>query len=268
MVIIYFLILYLIYGGLLVWRDFHIHNFADRPLYALQKPKLKMIAYAILTRPYLTPLYLINNLISDIKRDIEDDKRKHEERLVKEKRDNEQAIKDMEHYNFFKKTIINSELMKNGGGYFNIEPGQVGKILINDKNKTIRIEIKQTARKCIRKDGAIYQIPLYSTGHLLCENAEYKIIESEYGDAVFMSDDNNNPGQVKPYGNEFTLRKDDKNPARLSLTIINNLQGIKIVCDRIRVIDYKDVKVDDMEKHREIVNGCSYGKFFSIQYEQ
>ncbi|MGI6374112.1 MAG: hypothetical protein ACOX0C_02140 [Patescibacteria group bacterium] len=233
----------------------------------MQKPKLRMIAYAVLTRPYQVPYFLINKIISDFKQSLEDDKRKHKERLAKEKRENEQSIKDSEDYDFFKNNVHNSELMNKGGGLFNVEPGQIGKVLINNKDKTIKVEIRQTARKCIREGGAIYQIPLYSTGHLLCENAEYEIIESEYGDAVFMSDDKNNPGQVKPYGNEFTLRKDDKNPARLSLTIINNLQGIKIVCDRISAIDYKDVKVDDMEKHREIVIGCSYGKFFSIQYE-
>lgn len=261
------MILYILYGGLLVWRDFHIHNFADRPLYAMKKPNFIIIGYAILTRPYQAPYFWMNKIIYTFKQSLEDDKRKYEERLAKEKRDNEQAIKDSKDHDFFKNNVQNSELMSKGGGLFNVEPGQIGKVLINDKDKTIKIEIKQTARKCIREGGAIYQIPLYSTGHLLCENAEYEIIESEYGNAVFMSDDKNNPGQVKPYGNEFTLHKDDKNLARLSLTIINNLQGIKIVCDRISVIDYKDIKVDDMEKHREIVIGCSYSKFFSIQYE-
>jgi len=267
MIIVYILIGYILYGGLLVWRDFHM-NFIDRPLYLMQKPNLKMVSYIILIRPYLTLQFWLNQIISDFKQAINDNKKKQEERLTTEKRENEQAAKDIKNYEFFEKNIQNSELMSKGGGDFNIEPGQIGKVLINDKNKTIKIEIIQAKIKHSWKEGASYQVPYHTSGHLLCENTDYKIIESEHGDAVFMSEGKDNPGQLKPYGRELILCKDDNNPLRLSLTIINNLQGIKIVCDRINVIDFSDMKFNELEKYRDIVNGCSYGKFFSVQYEQ
>ncbi len=251
----------------MIWRDFHIRNFAERPVYTMQKINSKTITYAILTRPWHAPYFFFSQIIADIKRRSQEEELEFQKHREREAMENEQALKDMKKIEFFEKNVSNTELIIKNNGHLGIESGEIGTISINEKAKTIKIEIKQIAIKCIREDGAIYQVPIYGTGHLLCENAEYKIIESKYGDAVYMTDDKNNPERLTAYGKKITLCEDAKNPERLSLTIINNLLGIKIICDKISVADFNKVKIDDIERYKELENGISYGKFFSIQYD-
>jgi hypothetical protein len=266
MLIIYFLILYIIYGALLVWRGFRNPNIADVPLYVLEKPSAYKIILAILILPYSNFSYYIQSTVAQIKREKEQEKADYQKHREREAREEAQALKNVKKIEFFERNVKNTELLKAGGGHLGIKAGEIGSILIYDK--TIKIEIEQTGMKCVREEGAIYQVPCHSKGHLLCENTDYKIIESKYGDAVFMSEDENSQGNLISCGNEFTLSKDEKNPDKLSLTIINNFKGIKIACDKISVIDFNEIKIDSnekMEEYKEVINGSLYGKFFSIK---
>jgi hypothetical protein len=267
MIIIYLTIGYIIYGGFLVWRDFHSPNIADAPLYVIEKPNASKIILAIFILPYSNFSYYIQSTIAQIKREKEQEKVEYQKHRKREEKEEAQAYKNIETMEFFENNVKNSKLIRDNGGYFPIKAEGVGSILINDKNKTIKIEVRQTGTKCVREGEAIYQIPCYSIGHLLCENAEYKTIESEYGDAVFMREDKEAPGKLVPYGNVFILHNNENNPKKLLLKITNNFKGLEIVCDKIGVSDFNDIKITDMAEYRDIAVGCSYGKYFSIQYE-
>jgi hypothetical protein len=236
MAILYFIIGYILCGCFLVWRDFRM-DVVDRPVYISQNPSLKMIAYAIITRPYQTPLYLINNIILDFKRSLEDDKRKNEERLAREKRINEQALKDIKKIDFFKQNVKNANLIEKADGIMPISGNHIGEIIINKKNKTAMIEVKQCTEP---------QIIAYYEGHLLCKNAEYETGNTEINSGLFL------------------LKKDETDPSKYKIQLNNNRWSIIIKCSEIELVNYQEIK-KPIEEYKNIYTGLLWGKFFSIK---
>lgn len=52
MIIIILILVYILFGTILTWSHFNIKNIADRPLYTMQKLKIKNIIFAIIISPY------------------------------------------------------------------------------------------------------------------------------------------------------------------------------------------------------------------------
>lgn len=125
---------------------------------------------------------------------------------------------------------------------------QIGQILINEKSKEAKIEIRQTDTRDINEKGGWYHVPYYGFGHLLCKNIEYKKIDTDINGGVFL------------------LFQDKNNPNKIKLMLNHNRQGIEIVCDKVSVTDFKDIDVE-IEEFREINIGSKIGRFFKIIIE-
>lgn len=50
-ILLLFIASYFLYGGFLVWRDFHSTNFVNAPMY-VHHPSLKGIIFALIIRPF------------------------------------------------------------------------------------------------------------------------------------------------------------------------------------------------------------------------
>lgn len=147
---------------------------------------------------------------------------------------------------FFKKKVRNWQVIEKNGGTLPILPVNIGAILINDKDKTVKIEIRQTAIKGLKEGDTWYQVPYYGVGHLLCENSEYKQIDTDINGAVFfLFADKNNPDKIKVMAN-------------------NNRRAIEILCDRAGMLDFTEKRIGT-EEFRDIDIGSRWGKYFVIK---
>ena len=167
-IFIFFAIAYLVYGSFLVWSDFNNPNLADRPVYTMRKPlDIAIIIRAIFTRPYLIPLHNVKLFLAEIKRGRETEKAENERRLEIARTENAQALEDLKKTEFFENNVENFDVITGQDGHLPIEAREIGSVLIDKKNKTIKIEIKQTGTKCVSEGGSIYQVPCYSAGNLI-----------------------------------------------------------------------------------------------------
>lgn len=219
-IIFYILIIYLIYGLFLVWFDFH-SNIANRPNYTFKKPNIKTILYAVLVRPTHAPYFFFVDRLRRLKQEP-----------INKKTDIDETGSL---YTFCNKNIKNWELLERVSN-LPISGENIGEMVIDNKNKTIKIEIRQCEKP---------QLIGYYVGHLVCKNAEYKIFQTDINGAV------------------FKLNYDPEKQKRLNLQINNNRQGIIIKCSGIELIDYNQIKIP-MDQYRDIYTGMLWGKYFKI----
>lgn len=219
-IIFYILIIYLIYGLFLVWLDFH-SNIANRPNYTFKKPNIKTILCAVLVRPTHAPYFFF---VYRLKR-------------IKQKPINKEVNIDENDslYTFCKKNIKNWKLLEHISN-LPISGENIGEIVIDNKNKTIKIEIRQCEKP---------QLIGYYVGHLVCKNAGYEILQTDINGAV------------------FKLDYDQDNKTVFNLQINNNRQGIIIKCSDIELMDYKQIKIP-MDQYGDIYTGMLWGKYFKI----
>lgn len=156
--------------------------------------------------------------------------------------DNNISDKDLD---FFKSKVSNWQIIEKNGGSLPISATSIGEIIINDKNKTIKIEIRQTAIKGLKEADAWYQVPYYGLGHLLCENVEYKKVDTDINGAVFLV---------------FA----DKNSDKIKIMANHNRQAIEILCDKASVLDFIEQKIG-IEEFKDVDTGNKWGKYFSIK---
>lgn len=145
----------------------------------------------------------------------------------------------MENIEFSRNNVKNFQLIDKLDGILPIKGNHIGQILINKKEKTISIELKQCAES---------QIIDYFEGHLLCKNAEYKIINTNINGGVFILNNRNN-------SNKFELQ------------INNNCRGIIINYSEIELIDYKEIS-KSIDEYRNIYISSLYGGYFEIINEK
>jgi hypothetical protein len=136
---------------------------------------------------------------------------------------------------FFKTNVKNSDLIDRADG-MPIRGNHVGQIIINKKDRTVLIEIKQCTEP---------QAIAYFEGHLLCKEAEYETTPTSINGAVFILDRNKT------------------NPDKYELQLNNNRQGIIIKCSEIELLDYRHIN-KPIKEYKDILVGLQYGKFFSI----
>lgn len=158
----------------------------------------------------------------------------------KEDKENEDTI-------FFKKNVLNWEFIEINGGILPLQDHNVGMISINNERKTVEIELRQVSTKSVNEKGTWYQVPYYGFGHMFCENINYKIVNTDINGPVFI------------------LTNDKKNPKKLKLMLNHNRKGIEILCDKISILDFNEVQLDDIQEYTNIENGCKIGKFFTIK---
>jgi hypothetical protein len=166
----------------------------------------------------------------------------------KQKNDSEDKVENSsdEDTAFFKKRVYNWQIIEENGGTLPILPINIGTISINDKNKTINVEIRQTATKGLKEGDAWYQVPYYGIGHLLCENSEYKQVDTDINGAVFL------------------LFADKDNPNKIKVMANHNRQAIEILCDKASILDFIEKRVG-VEEFRDIDTGSKWGKYFAIE---
>jgi len=147
---------------------------------------------------------------------------------------------------FFKEKVSNWQIIEENGGTLPISAINIGAISINDKNKTINIEIRQTATKGLKEGDAWYQVPYYGIGHLLCENSEYKRVDTDINGAVFL------------------LFADKDDPNKIKVMANHNRQAIEILCNKASMLDFTEKRVG-IEKFKDIDTGSKWGKYFAIE---
>ncbi|MFA6393281.1 MAG: hypothetical protein WCW25_00175 [Patescibacteria group bacterium] len=158
------------------------------------------------------------------------------------------SSKENKDLDFFKNRVLNFETIEKNGGSLPIQGWQIGQILINEKSKEAKIEIRQTGTKDINEKGAWYHVPFYGFGHLTCENIEYKKVDTDINGGIFL------------------LFQDKSNQNKIKLMLNHNRQGIEIVCDKVSVTDFKDANVG-IEEFKELDIGSKIGRFFKIIVE-
>jgi hypothetical protein len=166
----------------------------------------------------------------------------------KQKSESENKVEDSSNQDtiFFKKRVYNWQIVEENGGTLPILPINIGAILIDDKNKTINIEIRQTATKGLKEGNAWYQVPYYGIGHLLCENSEYKRVDTDINGAVFL------------------LFADKDDPNKIKVMANHNRQAIEILCDKASMLDFTEKRVG-IEEFKDIDTGSKWGKYFAIE---
>lgn len=140
---------------------------------------------------------------------------------------------------FFKTNVINASLISDTNGILPIKGNHIGQITLARKSKAVLIEIKQCADP---------QLIAYFEGHLICKDADWKLVQTEINGAV------------------FTFDLDKTNYSRYELQLNNNRQGIIIKCSEVELLDYRQTR-KPIEEYKNIYIGSLYGKFFSIRYE-
>jgi len=145
---------------------------------------------------------------------------------------------------FFKKMVSDWQLIEKNGGTLPIKGLNIGLIAIDEEKKTATIEIRQTAKKDIKEQGAWYHVPYYGYGHLLCENIKYKKNKTEIKNADFFLSNNKSSGNIK-------------------LTANRDGQEIEIICDKIKVLDFNQINIGTKE-FKDLEDDLNSGKFFSI----
>lgn len=191
---------------------------------------------------------IFKKIIKDWNDAWNESKKKDLELKHQTEKENEQAKRDEEDAIFFKTNVANFEIFEKNGGKLPIRGWQAGKIILNDKNKTAKIEIRQTGDRDIEENGAWYHVPYYGLGHILCENVEYKKITTDINGGVFL------------------LFQDKNNPNKIKIMLNHNRQGIEIVCDKVSMIDFEDVNIE-IDDFKDIDIGCKIGKYFEITNE-
>lgn len=187
-------------------------------------------------------------IIKEWKEAWSESKKKDKELKHQAEKENEQAKKDEEDANFFKTNVSNFEIFEKNGGTLPLKGWQAGRIILNDKKKTAIIEIRQTGDRDIEENGAWYHVPYYGLGHVLCENIEYKKVITDINGGVFL------------------LFQDKNNPSKIKIMLNHNRQGIEVVCDKVRVLDFEDVKIK-IDDFKDVDIGCKIGRFFKIKNE-
>jgi hypothetical protein len=174
---------------------------------------------------------------------VKEEKQFFKDHRSKMDRKEKQAQKDIKEAEFFENNILNSEIITNNKGSLPIKGYQIGNISIDKEKKIAQIEIKQAEIIGTKKQGAWYQVPFYAIGYLICKNIEYKIGETDINGAVFL------------------FSKQEK---KLKLLLNNNRQGVEIICEEIKVLDFKEQKIG-IKDFQNIHTGMKWGKYFNIR---